>query len=124
MLYGVWARARHTLEFNTFSKEYWNVYEGYNKPKSKISFKEAAVETEKLLERASECLKVADVPVSEFLSGGYDSTTAAALLQKDRRHTMSVILEGREPFLDHRVIELADQLPSGYKYSGCNKKNI
>ena len=37
---------------------------------------------------------------------------------------MSVSLEGREPFLDHRVIEWAAQLPMNYKYNKGEKKYI
>jgi asparagine synthase (glutamine-hydrolysing) len=37
---------------------------------------------------------------------------------------MSVGLEGREPFLDHRIIEWAAQLPMEYKYNKGNKKFI
>jgi asparagine synthase (glutamine-hydrolysing) len=46
------------------------------------------------------------------------------ILQKVDRATMSVSLEGREPFLDQRVIEWAAQLPMEYKYNRGNKKFI
>lgn len=65
-------------------KVYWNVYDSYNKPKQKISFQDALTETEKLLKSACDYRMVADVPVGVFLSGGYDSASVVALLQKDR----------------------------------------
>lgn len=65
-------------------KEYWNVYDAYNKPKLNISFDEAKTETEKILNKAFEYRMVSDVPVGVFLSGGYDSTCLTALLQKNR----------------------------------------
>jgi asparagine synthase (glutamine-hydrolysing) len=46
------------------------------------------------------------------------------ILQKVDRAGMSVSLEGREPFLDHRVIEWAAQLPMEYKYNKGIKKFI
>jgi asparagine synthase (glutamine-hydrolysing) len=46
------------------------------------------------------------------------------ILQKVDRATMSVSLEGREPFLDQNIIEWAAQLPMHYKYNNGNKKFI
>lgn len=46
------------------------------------------------------------------------------ILQKVDRATMSVGLEGREPFLDQRIIEWAAQLPMDLKYNNGTKKFI
>ena len=82
----------HYLKFNilpiaigtTFSiSKYWDVYDSYNKPKLDISFNEAKVETEKILQSAFDYRMVSDVPVGVFLSGGYDSTCVTSLLQKN-----------------------------------------
>jgi asparagine synthase (glutamine-hydrolysing) len=64
-------------------KQYWNVYDYYNKPKLKIDLEQAIVETEKILEDSFQYRMVADVPVGVFLSGGFDSTCVTALLQKN-----------------------------------------
>jgi asparagine synthase (glutamine-hydrolysing) len=69
------------LEFKI--EEYWNVNNAYTKPKIDIGEREAIEETEKVLKKAFDYRMVADVPVGVFLSGGYDSSAVAALLQKD-----------------------------------------
>ncbi len=46
------------------------------------------------------------------------------ILVKVDRATMSVGLEGREPLLDHRIMELLAQVPSAIKYKNGNKKFI
>lgn len=75
---------RFDIEGKTISvKQYWNVYDYYNKPKLKIDFAEAVGETERILEEAFQLRMVADVPVGVFLSGGIDSSCVTALLQKN-----------------------------------------
>jgi asparagine synthase (glutamine-hydrolysing) len=64
--------------------QYWNVYDAYNKPKLTVDFATAKKETTDLLTSACNYRMVADVPVGVFLSGGYDSSAVAAILQKDR----------------------------------------
>jgi len=79
----------HSLHLGITSKhitlhKYWDVYEAYNKPKLDISFPEAKEKTELILKTAFDYRMVSDVPVGVFLSGGYDSASLTALLQKDR----------------------------------------
>ncbi len=74
------------LDFKTkqvTTEQYWNVYDYYNRPKLKISFADALIETEKILEKGFQYRMVADVPVGVFLSGGFDSSCVTALLQKN-----------------------------------------
>ncbi|HEV7334082.1 MAG TPA: asparagine synthase (glutamine-hydrolyzing) [Flavisolibacter sp.] len=65
------------------TRQYWNVYDYYNRPKLSVSLPEAIAETESILKQAFDLRMVADVPVGVFLSGGYDSSCVTALLQKD-----------------------------------------
>jgi asparagine synthase (glutamine-hydrolysing) len=71
-----------SLTSKTFTiTKYWDVYDAYNKPKIDLPYDAAIKETEKILSQACRYRMVADVPVGVFLSGGYDSTSVATLLQ-------------------------------------------
>ena len=70
-------------------------------------------------------LKRKDNAVLDYMMAiDYQTYLPDDILQKVDRATMSVSLEGREPFLDQRVIEWAAQLPMEYKYNNGNKKFI
>lgn len=74
--------------------KYWDVFDHYNKPKLALSDTEAIEETDKLLKNAYEYRMVADVPVGLFLSGGYDSSSVAALLQTGRAEKLKTFTIG------------------------------
>ncbi|MFN8253140.1 MAG: asparagine synthase (glutamine-hydrolyzing) [Ferruginibacter sp.] len=76
------------------TKQYWNVYDAYNKPALKIDLPEAISETEKLLTSAFQYRMVSDVPVGVFLSGGYDSSCVTALLQKNNTEKIKTFTIG------------------------------
>lgn len=63
-------------------------------------------------------------PLSYMMAVDYQTYMADDILQKVDRATMSVTLEGREPFLDQSIIEWAAQLPNEYKYHDGDKKYI
>ena len=75
-------------------KKYWDVFDYYNKPRIKISEEEVIEETDRLLKNAYEYRMVADVPVGLFLSGGYDSSSVAALLQTGRTERLKTFTIG------------------------------
>lgn len=54
--------------------------------------------------------------LSKFQATEYKTYMVDDILQKVDRATMSISLEGREPFLDQRIIEFVARLPSDYKY--------
>jgi len=62
--------------------------------------------------------------LSKFQATEYKTYMVDDILQKVDRATMSVSLEGREPFLDQRIIEFVAKLPSSYKYKNGIGKYI
>lgn len=92
-------RPGHYLHLDLKSKtleerKYWDVIDHYNKPKLDISEKEAEAEAERLMKSAFEYRMVADVPVGVFLSGGYDSSAVAGLLQTGRTEKIKTFTIG------------------------------
>jgi asparagine synthase (glutamine-hydrolysing) len=63
-------------------------------------------------------------PLSYMMAVDYQTYMVDDILQKVDRATMSVSLEGREPFLDQSIIEWAARLPNDYKYHEGEKKYI
>ena len=63
-------------------------------------------------------------PIDVALAIDYKGYLQNEILTKVDRATMSVGLEGREPLLDHRLIEFAAQLPVEYKWDGKIQKRI
>ncbi len=114
-----------TQKFTT--QQYWNVYNSYNKPKLDISFEEAKKETEKILTKAFQYRMVADVPVGVFLSGGYDSTSVATLLQKNTSVPLKTFTIGVEAEkLDEAPFakEIANKLGTQHTEYYCTEKDI
>jgi len=88
-----------TIDLNSRNidiKKYWDVKKFYTLPKLEISYEEAKVELKKLLISTVNYRMVADVPVGIFLSGGYDSTLIASLLQKNRTDKIKTFTIGFE----------------------------
>lgn len=71
----------YSIKNKSFKKErYWDIKSFYEKPKLSISYHEAKENLHEILGSAYRYRMVADVPVGVFLSGGYDSSSLAAIL--------------------------------------------
>jgi asparagine synthase (glutamine-hydrolysing) len=86
------------LEFDIRRKKisetaYWKVEDHYTN-KSILTEPEILNDLELLLTSSANYRMVSDVPVGLFLSGGYDSSTIAALLQKDRSEKIKTFTIG------------------------------
>jgi asparagine synthase (glutamine-hydrolysing) len=78
----------------------------------------------KTAHNSKELISGYDDPLSYMMAIDYQTYMVDDILQKVDRATMSVSLEGREPFLDQDIIEWAASLPSEYKYYNGQKKYI
>jgi len=75
---------------------YWSSSDFYRMPKLEVTYETAKAELHTLLKSAIAYRMVADVPVGVFLSGGYDSTAIAALLQKQQTSQIKTFTIGFE----------------------------
>lgn len=122
--------AAHLLKLDLQTKQlttkpYWNVYNNYNKPKAKIDFAGAILETEAILQKAFNYRMVSDVPVGVFLSGGYDSSCVTALLQKDSTEKIKTFTIGStDKMLDEAPYakEIAAHLGTDHTEYYCTPK--
>ena len=124
-------KAGHYLDVDLKScsikeRQYWDIRDFYKRPSVSTSVEDAICETENLIRSACEYRMLADVPVGVFLSGGYDSSTVAALLQKDRAEKVKTFSIG---FHDQRFNEanhakrVADYLGTDHTELYCTEKD-
>ena len=74
--------------------------------------------------QSKELLEEFKSPLSYMMAVDFQTYMLDDILQKVDRATMTNSLEGREPMLDHRILEFAAQLPDEYKYQNGVKKRI
>lgn len=91
----------HYLQFDVQKNEYqvqkyWDIYDFYNQPKLDIPESEVLSQLESLLTSAFNYRMTSDVPVGVFLSGGYDSSAVAALIQQQQTTKLKTYTIGFE----------------------------
>jgi asparagine synthase (glutamine-hydrolysing) len=62
--------------------------------------------------------------LNHLLAVDYKTYMVDNILTKVDRATMSASIEGREPLLDHRLVEFVSRLPESFKYNGVTQKFI
>jgi asparagine synthase (glutamine-hydrolysing) len=62
--------------------------------------------------------------LDKILAVDYKTYMVDDILCKVDRAGMSTSLEGREPLLDHRIVEFAAQIPESYKVKGDSRKHL
>lgn len=119
----------HYLEFDISKRtykenKYWDIVDSYLRPTLKISEEDAVEEVEQLLKSAFEYRMVSDVPVGVFLSGGYDSSTVAAILQHNRTEKLKTFTIGfKIPGFNeaHYAKQVADYLGTDHTEFYCTE---
>lgn len=84
------------ITFKRRSYKYWSAEKYYCLPKLDIGYEEAKKQLHRLLKSAFGYRMVSDVPVGVFLSGGYDSTALAAILQSNSENKLKTFTIGFE----------------------------
>lgn len=116
------------LQTKSFDKkQYWNVYDAYNQPKSKDDYETAKGNVKSILHSAFNYRMVADVPVGVFLSGGFDSTCVTAILQSERTEKLKTFTIGvpdiglnEAPYAK----EIAEYLGTDHNEFECTEKEV
>ena len=109
-VYSHYLRWRNGLQLsNLFSKDIKNVINGYNPVDDYANRIETTVNGYSALEKAQ------FIETNVFMSG-------YLLSSQGDRMAMANSVEGRYPFLDHRVMEFCSTLPDDYKLRGLNEK--
>jgi asparagine synthase (glutamine-hydrolysing) len=89
----------HYAELNLQNQQlqlhkYWDVLDYYEKPTININEHEAIEHLDELCTSAFQYRMISDVPVGVFLSGGYDSSLVAAILQKNSTNKIKTFTIG------------------------------
>ena len=124
-------KAGHLLEVDIDTLElhfekYWDVIDHYNRPKLSLSETEVINKTEQLLISACEYRMVSDVPVGVFLSGGYDSSLVASMLQSertDRIKTFSIGFVEKDFNEAHHAKKVAQHIGSDHSEMYCEGRD-
>jgi asparagine synthase (glutamine-hydrolysing) len=121
----------YTATFNIHKNKiklnkYWDVNDYYELPRLNISYQDAKLEMEEILQSAFNYRMVSDVPVGVFLSSGYDSTAVTALLQNNmstKLKTFTIGFEGENNEAPYAK-KIASYLGTDHTEYYCSSKDV
>lgn len=124
-------KAGHKLKYDFRKKKvivekFWDVMSIYNMPKLELSDSEAIDQTECLMRSCFESSFVSRPEPGVLLSGGYDSTSVAALLQSNRSSRIKTFTIGfHEPQYNeaHHAKHIADHLGTDHTDYYCTQRD-
>ncbi|KYG82858.1 asparagine synthase (glutamine-hydrolyzing) [Roseivirga echinicomitans] len=100
--------------------EYWSIDGFFQEENQSADLTKAIDDLDDLLVDACKLRMVSDVPVGVFLSGGLDSTTVAAILQKHHSSTISTFTIG----FDEKEFNEAEKAKAIAKYLGTDHHEL
>ncbi len=110
-------KAKHVLDVMKYTSLYCTFNEANRLLNSNAKILETNFDKSDLLTSSND-------EINSMLAIDYKTYMVDDVLTKVDRATMSVGLEGREPFLDYRIIEFVATLPSDLKYKNGVKKHL
>lgn len=119
-----------TLDLDTkqlTTKCYWNVFDYTVNKKKELNYNEYVKQIEEELIKACNYRTISDVPIGVFLSGGYDSTLVAALLQSNSNSNISTFTIGfeDESFDESQyALEVAKHLGTNHRSIICKVSDV
>ena len=118
----------YNLEQKSYEiSKYWDIFAFYKAKKFKEDEEKILKNLENLLIESIEYRMVSDVGVGVFLSGGYDSSTVAAILQSNRReriNTFSIGFQEKEYDESFFAREIARYLKTDHHEHVISKKEL
>ncbi|WP_323758236.1 asparagine synthase (glutamine-hydrolyzing) [Roseivirga sp.] len=100
--------------------EYWSIDDSFQNENQTADLTKTIDDLDDLLVDACKLRMVSDVPVGVFLSGGLDSTTVAAILQKHHSSTISTFTIG----FDEKEFNEAEKAKAIAKYLGTDHHEL
>ncbi|CAA6817428.1 MAG: Asparagine synthetase [glutamine-hydrolyzing] (EC [uncultured Sulfurovum sp.] len=107
--------------------KYWDIHDFYFMEKFNKDETEIIKDIEELLTTACQLRMVSDVPVGIFLSGGYDSSSVTALLQKNEQEKLSTYtigFEDKELNEANDAKQIAELLQTNHTETYCTQKEM